>query len=69
MSFTDLDRCQADYFESFLTSLEASFIFYGSWSNSKNKLELKTNPPSANLALPKLVKHTISKIKLDFQLK
>jgi hypothetical protein len=47
ISFTDLDRCQADYFESLLTSLEASFIFYGSWSSTKNWLELIINPLTA----------------------
>jgi hypothetical protein len=51
VSFTDSDCCwQADYFESIMTTLEASFIFWCSWGSSKNWLELKIEPPAANLA-------------------
>ncbi len=38
-------------FESTLTTFEASFIFWGSWGNIKNWLELKIEPPLADLAL------------------
>ncbi len=38
------------YFELILTTLEASFIFWGIWSSSKNWLELKIEPPLSNLA-------------------
>ncbi len=39
-------------FESFLTAFEATFVFWGSWGNSRNWLELKIEPPKANLACP-----------------
>ncbi len=38
-------------FESSLTTFEASFIFWGSWGSIKNWLELKIEPPLADLAL------------------
>ncbi len=38
-------------FESTLTTFEASFIFCGSCGNTKNWLELKIEPPLADLAL------------------
>jgi hypothetical protein len=38
-------------FESTLTTFEASFIFWGSWGSIKNWLELKIEPPLADLAL------------------
>ncbi len=38
-------------FESILTTFEASFIFRGSWGSIKNWLELKIEPPLADLAL------------------
>ncbi len=38
-------------FESTLTTFEASFIFWGSWGIIKNWLELKIEPPLADLAL------------------
>jgi hypothetical protein len=38
-------------FESTLTTFEASFIFCGSWGSLKNFLELKIEPPLADLAL------------------
>ncbi len=38
-------------FESTLTTIEASFIFWGSWGSIKNWLELKIKPPLADLAL------------------
>ncbi len=39
------------FIESTLTTFEASFIFWGSWGSIKNWLELKIDPPSADLAL------------------
>jgi hypothetical protein len=39
------------FFESTLTTFEASFIFWGSWGSIKNWLELKIEPPLADLAL------------------
>jgi hypothetical protein len=38
-------------FESILTTFEVSFIFGGSWGSIKNFLELKIEPPLADLAL------------------
>jgi hypothetical protein len=38
-------------FESTFTTFEASFIFWGSWGSIKNWLELKIEPPLADLAL------------------
>ncbi len=38
-------------FESILTTFEASFIFWASWGSIENWLELKIEPPLANLAL------------------
>jgi hypothetical protein len=38
-------------FELTLTTFEASFIFWGSWGSIKNWLELKIEPPLADLAL------------------
>ncbi len=38
-------------FGSILTTFEASFIFWGSWGSIKNWLELKIEPPLADLAL------------------
>ncbi len=37
-------------FESILTTFEASFIFWASWGSIENWLELKIEPPLANLA-------------------
>ncbi len=40
--FTDLDQSsEMIIFESLLTTFITSFIFRGSWGNSKNRLELK----------------------------
>jgi hypothetical protein len=51
VSFAGLGRClEANYFDMILTTLEASFILLGSWSSSKNWLELKIEPPLSNLA-------------------
>jgi hypothetical protein len=38
-------------FESTLTTFEASFIFCGSWGSIENWLELKIEPPLADVAL------------------
>jgi hypothetical protein len=38
-------------FESILTTFEVSFIFWTSWGSIENWLELKIEPPLANLAL------------------
>ncbi len=38
-------------FESTLTTFEVSFIFWDNWGNIKNWLELKIEPPLADLAL------------------
>jgi len=37
-------------FESILTTFEVSFIFWASWGSIENWLELKIEPPLANLA-------------------
>ncbi len=37
-------------FETTLTTIEASFIFWGTWGSIKNWLELKIEPPLADLA-------------------
>ncbi len=37
-------------FESTLTTFEASLLFWGSWGSIKNWLELKIEPPLADLA-------------------
>ncbi len=50
VTFTDLDLCQVvDYLKSILTTLEASFIIWGSWGSSKILLELIIKPPLSNL--------------------
>ncbi len=50
VSSTDLDPCwRANYFESIFTTFEASFIFWGSLGSNKNLLELKIEPPLADL--------------------
>jgi hypothetical protein len=41
---------QADYFESIVTTFEASFILGGGWGSSKNWLELKIEAPLSSLA-------------------
>ncbi len=44
--FTVLDQCRMMIiFESLLTPIEASLIFWGSWGSSKNRLEPKIEPP------------------------
>jgi hypothetical protein len=49
-SFMDLDLgSEMISFESVLTTFEASFYFWRSWGSSKNLLELKIEPPYANL--------------------
>ncbi len=47
VSFTDFDLSIS---ESTLTTFEASSTFWCSWGSSKNWLELKIEPPLANLA-------------------
>ncbi len=45
VSFTNFDRCKrAVSFESILITLEASFVFLGSWGSRKNWLEHKIDP-------------------------
>jgi hypothetical protein len=51
VSFKDLDQgSEMIIFESILTAFIASGIFRGCIGSSKNRLMLKIDPPSANLA-------------------
>jgi hypothetical protein len=64
MSLMDLDRCyRAGYFESILTTFEASFIFLRQLGSSKNWLENRTT--IGKFSLPNLVKNTVvSKVSI-----
>ncbi len=49
--FTDLDQgSKMIIFESIFTTFIASVVFRGPWNSGKNWLELKIEPPFANLA-------------------